>query len=81
MATLEEKKARRRAIQFCVQTVLTSNDSVKYLKGTAIYSGISRNIVVNGMRFRDGWTESTQHGRKHSRMSVTYATPSMHICD
>ena len=49
MATLEEEKARPTAIQYCVQTVMTSNDSFKYLKSTNIYSGISRSLVLNGM--------------------------------
>ena len=49
MATLEEEKARRTAIQFCMQTVMTSNDSFKHLKSTNIYSGISRSLVLNGM--------------------------------
>ena len=65
MATLEEEKARRTAIQFCVQTFMTSNDSFKHLKSTNICSGISRSLVFKWHgRFRDGWTESTQHGRK-----------------
>ena len=49
MVTLQEEKARRTAIQFCVQTVMTTNDSFKHLKSTNIYSGISRSIVLNGM--------------------------------
>ena len=49
IATLEEEKSRRTAIQFCVQTVMTSNDSFNHLKNTNIYSGISRNLVLNGM--------------------------------
>ena len=49
MATLEEEKARRTAIQYYVQTVMTSNDSFKHLKSTNIYSGISRSLVLNGM--------------------------------
>ena len=49
MATLEEEKARRTAIQLCVQTVMTSNDSFKHLKSINIYSGISRRLVLNGM--------------------------------
>ena len=53
------------AIQFCVQTVMTSNDSFNQLTSTNIYSGISRSLVFKWHgRFRDGWTESTQHGRK-----------------
>ena len=63
MATLKEEK--RTAIQFCVQTLMTSNDSFKHLKRTDIYSGISRSLVFKWHgRFRDGWIESTQHGRK-----------------
>ena len=49
MATLEKEKARRTAIQFCVQTVMTSNDSFKHPKSTNIYSGISRSLDLNGM--------------------------------
>ena len=65
MATLEGEKARRTAIKLCVHTVLTLNDSFEHLKSTNIYSGISRSIVFKWHgRFRDGWTESTQHGRK-----------------
>ena len=65
MAMLEEEKARRTALQFCVQTVMTSNHSFKHLKSTDIYSGISMSLLLNGMvDYRDGWTERTQHGRK-----------------
>ena len=65
MATLEEEKARRKAIQFCVQTVMTSNDSLKHLKSTDTDSGISRSLVFKWHgRFKDWWKESTQHGRK-----------------
>ena len=65
MATLEEEKARLTAIMFCVETVMTSNDSFKHLKNTNVYSGISGSLVFKWHgRFRDGWTESTQHGRK-----------------
>ena len=61
MATLEEEKARRTAIKFCVQTGMSSNDSFKHM----IYSGILRSLVFKWHgRFREGWTESTQHGRK-----------------
>ena len=68
MATLEEEKARRTAIQFCVQTVMTSNDSFKHLKSTNIYNGISRSLVFKWHgQFRDGWTESTPPGRKPLR--------------
>ena len=49
MATLEEKKVRQTAIQFCVQTVMTSNNSFKQLKRTNIHSGISRSLVLNDM--------------------------------
>ena len=49
METLEEEKARRTAIQYYVQTVMTSNDSFKHLKSTNIYSGISRSLVLNGI--------------------------------
>ena len=49
IATLEKEIVRRAAIQFCVQTVMTSNDSFKHLKSTNIYSGISRSLVLNGM--------------------------------
>ena len=65
MATLEEEKAQLTAIQFCVQIVMTSNDSFKHLKSTNIYRGISRSFVfkLRG-RITDGWTESTQHGQK-----------------
>ena len=49
MATLKEEKARRTAIQFCVQTVMTSNDAFKHLKSINIYSGISRSLVLDGM--------------------------------
>ena len=64
MATLEKGKARRTAIQLCVQTVMTSNDSFKHLNCTNIYSGISRSLVFKWHgRFRDGWTVSTQDGR------------------
>ena len=65
MATLEEEKARGTAIQFCVQAVTTSNDSIKQLKSTNIYSSIPRSLVFKWHgQFRDGWAESTQHGRK-----------------
>ena len=66
MATLEEEKARRTAIQYYVQTFMTSNDSFKHLKSTNIYSGISRSIVLNGMVDLDMPSEQkkTQHGRK-----------------
>ena len=49
MATLDEEKARRTAIQYYVQSVMTANDSFKHLKSTNIYSGISRSLVLNGM--------------------------------
>ena len=49
MLRLDEEKARQRAIQFRLQTVMTSNDSFKHLKSTDIYSGISRSLVLNGM--------------------------------
>ena len=49
MAMLKEEKARRTAIQFCAQTVITSNDSFKHLRSTNIYSGISRSLFLNGM--------------------------------
>ena len=45
MATLEEEKTRRTAIQFFVQTFMTSNDSFKHL----INSGILRSLVFNGI--------------------------------
>ena len=63
MATLEEEKARQTAIQFCVQTVMTSSDSFRHLKSTDIYIGISRSFVFKWHgRFRDGWTETeTMH--------------------
>ena len=62
MATLEDVKARQTAIQFCVQTVMISNDLFKHLKSTDIYSGISKSNMVD-LEMRVG-TESTQHGRK-----------------
>ena len=66
MATLQEEKARRTAIQYYVQTVMTSNDSFKHVKSTNIYSGISRSLVLNGMVDLDmseqkkntAWTET-----------------------
>ena len=65
MATLEEEKVRRTAIQFCVQTGMTSNDSFNHLKSIDICGGISRSLVLKCHgRVRDGWTESTQHRRK-----------------
>ena len=66
MATLQEEKARRTAIQYYVQTVMTSNDSFKHLKSTNIYSGISRSLVLNGMVDLDmsEQKKKTQHGRK-----------------
>ena len=65
MATLEEENAEGTAIQFCVLTVMTSNDSFKHLKSTNIYSGISKSLVFKWhCRFRDVWTESTPPGRK-----------------
>ena len=65
MATLEEEKAQRTAIQYYVQTVMTSNDLFKHLKSTNIYSGISRSIVLNGMVDLDtSEQKKTQHGRK-----------------
>ena len=65
MATLEEEKARRTAIQYYVQTVMTSNDSFKHLKSTNIYSGISRSLVLNGMADLDmSEQKKTQHGWK-----------------
>ena len=56
MATL----TRRTAIQFCVQTVMTSNDSFKH----QIQCYFEEHCFKWHDRFRDGWTESTQHGRK-----------------
>ena len=47
MATLEVENSRRMAIKFCVQTVMTSNDSFKHLKSTDIHGGISRSLVLN----------------------------------
>ena len=45
---------------------------LKCLKSTGIYSGISRSNVFEWHgQFRDGWTESTQHGRKPF-MNVRY---------
>ena len=67
MARSEKEKARRTAIQFCVQTVMTSNDSFKHLKSTDIYIGISRSLVFKWHgRFRDGWTEAQSMDGNHS---------------
>ena len=66
MATLAEEKVRRTAIQFCVQTVMITNDSFKHMKSKDIYSGIPRSLLFfNGMvDLVMGVTESTQHERK-----------------
>lgn len=65
MATFEEEKARRTAIQFCVQTGMTPIDTYKKLKSTERYSGVSRSLVFKWhSRFSDGWTDSAQRGRK-----------------
>lgn len=65
MATLEEEKARRTAIQLCVQTGMTPIDTFKKLKSTERYSGVSRSLVFKWHnRFRDGWTDSAKRGRK-----------------
>ena len=65
MATLEEEKARRTAVQYYVQTVMTSNDPFKHLKSININTGISRSRVLNGMVDLDmseqkntAWTET-----------------------
>ena len=61
MATLEEEKARQTAFQFCVQTVMNLTKMIH----SSICSGISRSSVFKWHgQFRDGWTESTQHGGK-----------------
>ena len=60
MAALKEEKAGRTAPQFCVQTVITSNDSFKHLKSIGIYRGISRSLVFKWhSRFIDRWAENT----------------------
>ena len=72
MATLGEEKARRTAIQYYVQIVMTSNDSFKHLKSTNIYSGIARSLVLNGMIDLDiSEQKKTQHGQK----------PFMNVCN
>ena len=45
MATLEEEKERRTAIQLCVQTVMTSNDS--FLNGMVNYEMGGRKPFMN----------------------------------
>ena len=65
MATLEEEKVRRMAIQFRVQTGMTPTDTYKKLKCTDCYSGDSRSLVFKWhSQFSDGWTDSPQHGWK-----------------
>ena len=73
MVTLEEEKARRKTIQFCVQTVMTSNDSFKHLKSTDIYSGVLRSFFSNGIVDLEmvGQKVHSMDG-SHSKMSVTY---------
>ena len=59
------EKARRTAIQFCVQTGMTPTHTYKKLKCTDRYSGVSRSLVFKWhSRFNDGWTDSSQRGRK-----------------
>lgn len=65
MATLEEEKARRTAIEFCVQTRMTPTDTYKQLQSTERYSGVSRSLVFKWhSRFSSGWTGCAQRGRK-----------------
>lgn len=65
MATLEEEKARRTAIEFCVQTRMPPTDTYKQLQSTERYSGVSRSLVFKWhSRFSSGWTGCAQHGRK-----------------
>ena len=65
MATLEEEKEQRTAIQFCVQTGMTPSDTYKKLKCTDSYSGISQSLVFKCYsRFSYYWTDSPQRGRK-----------------
>ena len=67
MATLEDEKARRTAIEFCVQTGMTPTDTFKKLKCTERYRGVSRSLVFKWhSRFSNGWTDSVQRGRKAS---------------
>ena len=79
MATLEGEKARRSAIQFCVQTGITQTDTYKKLKYKGDYSSVSRSLVFEWhSRFSDGWADSAQLGRKPSMNVVkvirTYLT-------
>ena len=66
MATLDEEKARRTAIQFCVQTGMTPTDTYKQMRCTERYSGVWRSLVFkwHGRFFSDGWTDSAQRGWK-----------------
>ena len=65
MATLDEEKACRTAIQFCVQTGMKPTDTYKQMRCTERYKGVSRSLVFKWHgRFTDGWTDSAQRGRK-----------------
>ena len=65
MATLEEEKAQRTAIQFCLQTGMTPLDTYQKLKCTDRYSGISQSLVFKWHnRFSYYWTDNPQRGRK-----------------
>ena len=58
MATLEEEKARRTAIQFCVLTFMTSNDSLKHLKKkTKKKKKQTYTVVFRGALFFNGMVD------------------------
>ena len=68
MATLEKEKARRTAIQFFVQTVMTSNDSFKHLKSTNIYT-----VVFRGDLFLNGMVDLEMGGQKVHSMDGNHS--------
>ena len=67
MATLEEAKARRTANQFCVQTVMTSNDSFKHLKSTKI------TVVFRGALFLNDMVDLEMGGQKVHSMDGNHS--------
>ena len=67
MVTLEEEKARRTAIQFCVQTVMTSNYSFKHLKSS------SYKVVFRGALFINGMVDLEMGGQKVHSMDGNHS--------
>ena len=67
MATLEEEKSRGTAIQFRVQTIMTSNDSFKQMKAPTY------TVVFRGALFLNGIVDLEISGQKVHSMEGNHS--------